>query len=82
MPGYPGFGSVPRSRPLHHKLHVELGIPMDRRIPDRVLLGIRNTPVGGVYSMGYMQQIVVTTQLKYQVNFAINAGQGQESGLM
>lgn len=72
---------MPRSKPMNRALHLQLGIEMNRRIPERLLRNIISTPIGNVVQVGYRGVVVVDTKLKYRANFALNAGQAQSGGM-
>lgn len=76
-----GWADKPRSKPMNYALHQKLGIDINRRIPERTLRSIIQTPIGGVVRVGYSGSVLVDTQLKYQANFALNAGQAQSGGM-
>lgn len=65
---------------MNRALHQQLGIDINRRIPERILQSIIATPIGGVVRVA-RGPVLVDTKLKYRANFALNAGQAQSGGL-
>lgn len=76
-----GWADKPRSKPMNYALHQQLGIDINRKIPERTLQAILQTPIGGVVRIGHSGSVLVDTQLKYRANFALNAGQAQSGGM-
>ena len=74
------WADPPQSKPMHIALHQQLGIDVNRRIPERILQGIIRTPIGSPVQVGYRGVVIVDTKLKYRANFALNTGQGQSGG--
>jgi len=73
-----------QNRPKNIALHQQLGIDLNKKIPERLLMTIIATPIGGVISVGGglfgARRVQVDTQMKYRANFALNAGQAQTGG--
>lgn len=76
-----GWADKPRSKPMNYALHQQLGIDINRRIPERVLKNILATPIGNMVQIGSRGVVLVDTKLKYRANFALNAGQAQSGGM-
>lgn len=80
----PSFGGQRQGKPQNIALHQQLGIPLNQPIPQRLLVQILQTPVGGVISVNNGpfggRRLQVDTQMKYRANFAVNAGQAQQGG--
>ena len=66
---------------MNRALHAQLGIEINRRIPERLLRNILATPIGSVVQVGQRGVVLVDTKLKYRANFALNAGQAQSGGM-
>ena len=62
---------------INARLHQNLKMDLNRRIPTGVLRQIARTPIGGQVYFGFRGYITVTTELKRQAMFALNAGQAQ-----
>lgn len=85
MAGRFGRG-MSQNRPKNIALHQQLGIDLSKKIPEKLLMTIIATPIGGVVAVGGgnlfgARRVMVDTQMKYRANFALNAGQAQEGGM-
>ena len=74
-----------QGKPKNIALHQQLGIDLNKKIPEKLLITILATPIGGTISVGGGgafggRRIMVDTQMKYRANFAMNAGQAQSGG--
>lgn len=62
---------------INARLHQNLKMDLNRRVPRGLLIQIKNAPIGGRVYFGFRGAIPVTTELKRQAVFALNAGQAQ-----